>query len=189
MARIPASTRDMSASEEFDESVVQLVADHQAALRGFVMAMMPGSSDVDDVVQEVNLLVWRKRSEYEPGTDFKAWVLTIAKFQVMGAWRDQKRRKESVMTEEVLTKLLDQGIEAARETAVPRHDVLWECLETLRPVDRALILRRYFDERPIKKLAAELGRTGDSVKMSLHRIRSALALCVRRRLKLSKGLS
>jgi RNA polymerase sigma-70 factor (ECF subfamily) len=173
----------MPSAGDFEELIVRLVADHQTALRGYVMAMMPGSPDVDDVVQDVNVLVWRKRAEYEPGTDFKAWILTVAKFQVMGAWRDQKRRKESVLPEEVLVKLLDEGVEASRSAKVPRHEVLWECLETLRPADRGLILRRYFDGRPIKNLAGELGRGADSVKMSLHRIRSALAQCVTRRLK------
>jgi RNA polymerase sigma-70 factor (ECF subfamily) len=174
----------MPSSEDSDEMMVQLVADNQTVLRGYVMAMMPGSPDVDDVVQEVNALVWRKRAEYKPCTDFRAWILTVAKFQVLGAWRDQKRRKESVLPEEVLVKLLDDGVEATRSAKVPRHEVLWECLDILRPEDRGLILRRYFDGRPIKNLAAELGRGADSVKMSLHRIRSALAHCVTRRLKL-----
>jgi RNA polymerase sigma-70 factor (ECF subfamily) len=181
--------RWMADIADIDEVMVQLVAEHQAALRGFVMAMMPGNAEVDDVVQEVNVLVWRKRGEFEIGTDFKAWLLTVAKFQVMNAWRKQKNRKESVVPEEVLDQLLEQEIEAAAPSAIPRHEVLRECLAGLRPADQALILTRYFDGRNVKQLAAEVGRSADSVKMSLHRIRTLLALCVRRRLSLWEGLS
>ncbi len=179
----------MGETEQFDESVVKLVAEHQSVLRGFVMAMMPGSAEVDDVVQEVNVLIWRKRHEFTLGTDFKAWLLTVAKFQVRNAWRKQRNRRESPVPEEVIDLLLDQGIESATRHVRPRHEVLWECLERLRPTDRGLILRRYFDDRKVRDLAAELGRSADSVKMSLHRIRSLLAMCVRRRLNLREGLS
>ncbi|BCX48634.1 DNA-directed RNA polymerase sigma-70 factor [Haloferula helveola] len=174
----------MARSEDFDESLVQLIAEHQTALRGFVMAMMPGSPDVDDVVQEVNALVWRKRGEFVPGTNFKAWMLTVARFQVLNAWRRQKNRKESHVPEEVLNRLVDQGIESAAKRDQPRKEVLWECIDGLRPVDRALILSRYFDGRKVKELAAEVGRSAESVKVSLHRIRTLLAMCVRRRLHL-----
>lgn len=173
---------------DFDEAVVQLVAEHQSALRGFVMAMMPGNSEVDDVVQEVNVLVWRKRGEFKIGTDFKAWLLTVAKFQVLNAWRKQQNRRESHVPEEVLAQLLEQGSESAPATAIARHEVLRECLGGLRSADQALILSRYFDGRKVKQLAAEVGRSADSVKMSLHRIRTMLALCVRRRLRLWEGL-
>ena len=175
---------EMHQDPKFDEAIVHLVAEHQAPLRGFVAAMMLGSPDVDDVVQEVNQLAWRRRDEFELNTNFKAWILTMAKFTVMSAWRDQRRRKETLMPEELLVKLMDEGAEAPESKAIPRHEALQECLETLRPVDRALILKRYFDDYRVKQLADEVGRSSDSLKMSLHRIRNVLATCVKRRLSL-----
>jgi len=179
---------DVDGPEEFDETVVRLMAEHQAALRGFVMAMMPGSPDVDDVVQEANILVWRKRREFEPGTNFRAWLLTVAKYQVMTARKRLRRRRESSFPEEMLAKLADDA--AAGETPPDvRRKALWECLDHLRPVDKALILRRYFDDLKIKQLAAEAERSADSVKMSLLRIRGVLAECVHRRLRSGEFLS
>ena len=172
----------MSQEPEFDEIIVHLIAEHQMALRGFVSAMMPGNADVNDVVQETNHLVWRKRAEYESNTNFKAWMLTMAKFAVMSAWRDQKRRKESLVPEEVLVKLMDESVEEADTVAAPRHEALRECIDTLRPVDRALILKRYFEDYRVTQLSSEVGRSADSLKMSLLRIRNLLAVCVKRRL-------
>ncbi|MCH7229004.1 sigma-70 family RNA polymerase sigma factor [Haloferula sp. A504] len=180
---------NLEEGDNSDETLVQLVATHQSALRGFVMAMMPGSADVDDVVQEVNALVWRKRREFEIGTNFNAWMLTVAKFHVLNAWRRQRNRRESAFPEDVLAKLVDQAIESSTAAPPSRHKILWECLERLRPTDRALILRRYFDDSSIKQLAAEAGRGVDSVKMSLYRIRNVLATCVRRRILQQRSLS
>jgi RNA polymerase sigma-70 factor (ECF subfamily) len=167
-------------SDKIEEMFVHLVANHQIELRAFVVSMMPGSAEVDDVIQSTNLVVWQKRGEFEIGTSFKAWMFSVAKFQVMAAWRDQKRRKEWALPESVLTKLIEEGVASGSEAIVPRHEILHECLQQLRPEDRGLILRRYFDGRRVKDVAAEAGRGVDSVKMSLHRIRLMLGMCVRR---------
>lgn len=81
-------------SDKMEETFVHQLADHQLELRAFVVAMMPGSAEVDDVVQETNKVMWKKRGEFEIGTSFKALMFSVAKFQVMAAWRDRKRRKE-----------------------------------------------------------------------------------------------
>ena len=167
-------------SDNMEETFVHLVANHQMELRAFVVSMMPGSAEVDDVVQEANKVIWQKRGEFQIGTSFKAWMFSVAKFQVMAAWRDGKRRKEWGLPESVLIKLIEEGVASGDETSVPRHEILHECLEQLRPEDRGLILRRYFDGRRVKEVAAEVGRGEDSVKMSLHRIRLVLGMCVRR---------
>jgi DNA-directed RNA polymerase specialized sigma24 family protein len=97
----------------------------------------------------------------------------------MAAWRDQKRRKEWAVPETVLIQLIDEATATATEESVPRHEVLHECLGRLRPADRSLILRRYFDERSVLEVSAEVERNADSVKMSLRRIRVILGMCVR----------
>jgi RNA polymerase sigma-70 factor (ECF subfamily) len=168
-------------SDNMEETFVHLVANHQMELRAFVVSMMPGNAEVDDVVQESNQVIWQKRGEFEIGTSFKAWMFSVAKFQVMAAWRNQKRRKEWGVPESVLIKLIDEGVASGNEKSVPRHEILHECLEQLRPEDRSLILRRYFDNRRVKELATDVGRDVDSVKMSLRRIRLVLGMCVRRR--------
>jgi len=169
-----------------EQTFVHLVADHQTELRAFVTSMMPGSAEVDDVVQEANKVMWTKRGEFRIGTSFKTWMFTIAKYQVMAAWRDMKRRKEWGLPESVLVKLIDEAVEQGRETRVPEHEVLHKCLNQLPRQDRDLILRRYFDGWKVKAVAAELGRGADSVKVSLRRIRLVLGMCIRRALCLQE---
>ena len=75
--------------------------------------MMPGSAEVDDVVQEANKVSWQKRGEFQIGTSFKAWMFSIAKFKVMSVWRDRKRQKEWGVPEDVLVKLVEEAASSA----------------------------------------------------------------------------
>lgn len=173
----------MSEDPNMEDSFVQLITEHQPQLRAFVLSMMPGNADVDDVIQEANKVIWNKRGSFKVGTSFKAWMFSVAKFEVLSAWRDRKRRKEWTVPESVLLKLLEEGVESATEPSRERIEVLRECLAQLPSNDRALIVRRYFDRRKVKDVAAEAGKGADSVKMSLYRIRLALGSCVRRKLQ------
>lgn len=169
----------MTLDRDNEEEFVHLVVSHQAALRAFVLSLLPGSPEVDDVIQEANAAVWQKRDEFEIGTNFKAWMFSVAKFKVMTHWRDQKRRKEWAVPEETLTQLIEHSEVQGFEQTDFRHDALRLCLQQLRPEDRALIMGRYYQGRGLKELALKIGRKADSVKVSLHRIRLGLRNCVR----------
>lgn len=73
----------MSTPPDIEETFVRLLVSHQAALHAFVLALLPGDPDADDVVQEVNTSIWQKREEFTVGTNFKAWMFTVARFKVM----------------------------------------------------------------------------------------------------------
>lgn len=172
----------MSETPDKEETFLQLVVSHQPALQAFVLSLLPGSPDVDDVVQEANAAVWQKRSDFEIGTNFKAWMFSVAKFKVMAHWRDQKRKKTWAFPEETLRKLIDEAADSTFESRDHRHDALRECLQQLRPADRGLILRRYYEGGSLKDVAAEVGRKAENLKGSLHRIRISLRTCVRSKL-------
>ncbi len=50
--------------------IVGLIARHQTRLRGLVRCLLVRSSDVRDVLQEVNAVLWEKANEFQGGTDF-----------------------------------------------------------------------------------------------------------------------
>jgi RNA polymerase sigma-70 factor (ECF subfamily) len=172
----------MEETPDIEEAFVQLVVTHQAALHAFVLSLLPGDPEVDDVVQEVNTSLWKKRGEFELGTNFKAWMFSVARFKVMALWRDNKRRKVWAVPEETLLSLAEDAQDVCHGEDDPRHDALRQCIRQLRPADRALILRCYFDGYSLQNAAAELGRKAVNLKGSLHRIRMALRGCVKRKI-------
>lgn len=168
----------MPHTPDIEETFVQLMLGHQAALNAFVFSMLPGSPDADDVVQEVNTLVWKKRSEFQIGTNFKEWVFSIAKFKVMALWRDQKRNKVWALPEETLTKLMDEASLIGEDERDLRQDALRECIQQLPNKERSLILSRYMQGNSMKEVADAVGRKADNLKGTMHRIRLSLRACV-----------
>jgi RNA polymerase sigma-70 factor (ECF subfamily) len=166
-----------------EQTFVQLVVSHQAALRAFVLSLLPGSPEVDDVIQETNAEIWVKRGDFRIGTEFKSWMFSVAKFKVLALWRDQQRRKVWTVPDETLMKLVERIEDGAFAATETRHQALRFCLERLKAGDRLLILNRYIVGQNLEKLAQEISRTTDSVKVSLHRIRLALKACMKRRMQ------
>lgn len=166
-----------------EQAFVQLVVNHQPALRAFVLSLLPGSPEVDDVIQETNAEIWVKRGDFRIGTEFKSWMFSVAKFKVMAVWRDRQRRKVWAMPDETLMKLVERIDDGALADTESRHRALRHCVERLKAEDRNLILNRYIAGRSLDELAHEVGRKTDSLKVSLHRIRTALKVCIKRKLQ------
>ena len=70
----------------------RLLVAHQSLIRAYVISLMPGAPDADDVIQNTSEILWKKRANFELGTNFKAWALTTARFQVMA--QQQKMNAE-----------------------------------------------------------------------------------------------
>ena len=164
-----------------EQTFVQLVVNHQPALRAFVLSLLPGSPEVDDVIQETNAEIWQKRGDFRIGTEFKSWMFSVAKFKVMAVWRDRQRCKVWAVPDETLTKLVERIESEAFAETETRQEALRFCLGRLRAEDRLLILNRYIAGQDLDGLARDLGRTKDSLKVSLHRIRVALRACMNRK--------
>ncbi|MCA9013773.1 MAG: RNA polymerase subunit sigma-70, partial [Planctomycetaceae bacterium] len=76
---------------EETESFVQLLTAHQSVLYAYIRSLLPDIEAVQDVLQETNLVLWRRSEEFEAGTNFVAWACKVAYFQVLAFYRDHKR--------------------------------------------------------------------------------------------------
>ncbi|NWK57342.1 sigma-70 family RNA polymerase sigma factor [Verrucomicrobiaceae bacterium N1E253] len=138
--------------------------------------------DADDVIQEVNLVAWKKRKSYSPGTNFQAWIHTIIRYEVLRYWRDVRRSKEFAYPEDFLIMLLEEStVEITNEGLDQRYAHLKPCLSALKDEDRLLILQRYARSMSVGKLSEKIKRNPNSLRVSLHRIRSVLRRCMGKR--------
>ena len=61
----------MSAKPETtEENIIGLITKNQGALRAYIYTLLPDPALVDDILQETNLVIWRKASEYDPARPF-----------------------------------------------------------------------------------------------------------------------
>lgn len=176
--------KDITDSEPVDatEDLVRLIAQSQRRLYGFILALVGRPADAEDVLQEANVVLWRRRSTFQPGSSFLAWAIEIARLQVL-AWRGRDGRRVDLLDDALLAQIAAAAIvESDRETR--SQAALAECLKKLPEPQRALILRRYQPQVAVNTLAAETGKSAKAVSESLRRIRDALRQCIERSLAL-----
>lgn len=164
--------------------VQRLFIQHMVAVRGFVIALMPDFSRVDDVVQETFLTVTEKAGDFEEGTNFRSWVFSIARFKVLEAARSSGS-KEVTFDPEVIEAL------CATESELPDLcqdlQLLAECKEGLATKAKQVIELRYEGACRPPEIAERMGWTVNAVNVALARARKALRECIDRKLKTQEG--
>ncbi len=169
-----------------DDEIVALLTEHQLPLRLYVQALLPGDAAAADVAQQASVLIWRKRSDFELGTNFKAWAFAIARFEVLNYRKKQASEARLVFSEE-MEETFASDLAERRDDTDRRHVALQGCLTKLRDKDRDLLLHRYGGEGTLKDFARETGRSVGGLKVTLHRLRNALLACIERQLKTQEG--
>jgi RNA polymerase sigma-70 factor, ECF subfamily len=161
---------------------VQLLAEHERHLAGYVHALIPSWQDAEDVLQETKLRLWEQFDSFQSGTSFAAWAFTIAGYMVR---RHRKRCQRERIT--FSDDLLDTLAREAAATATPAPDLrlltLIECVKALRTPSRKLLRLFCTGSKKIKDIACELGQSPDATRMALFRIRQSLSECVEKRLR------
>lgn len=76
----PLSLHNQGDHNNSYETFVQLLSRHEQSLRALVFTLLPEMQLADEVIQESCLVLWRKFAEFEPNSDFLAWVCTVARF-------------------------------------------------------------------------------------------------------------
>ena len=75
------------------ELFVELITRYQGRVRVFILSLLPNWADAEEVLQETNLVLWRRFDEFEPGSDFRAWAFQIAYYKVRSFWERQGRER------------------------------------------------------------------------------------------------
>jgi len=163
-----------------DEELLQLITRFQRPLLHYISRQVPRDSDAEDVVQEVNLVIWRKADEYRHGTDFGAWAFKIASFQIM-AFRQKWARDRLQFSDELLVHLAGTDVLGV-EVLDHRRRALQHCLEKLDKGDLELVRLRYESGDAVASVAEKLGRSAQVVYRSLAKIHELLMNCIQRRL-------
>jgi RNA polymerase sigma-70 factor, ECF subfamily len=163
-------------SAEFIEELTRA----QRLLYGFIYSMLRDPAAADDVLQETNLVLWKKSGDFRPGTNFVGWAFQIAQWQVM-AYRKRRQRTREYFDDDLLARLADDA-GGRVERIEQRHRALRDCLKRLRPRQQALISRRYEPGGSVNQIALQNGRSPKAISEALRRIRSILMDCIERTL-------
>jgi RNA polymerase sigma-70 factor (ECF subfamily) len=154
------------------------ITESQGRLYAYIRSLVGSSSTAWDILQETNIVLWKKQNEFRPGSSFEAWSYTVARFQVLAFLRDRNREPLSVLTPELLDAFgADAETEASRfheRLAALRH-----CRGRLAAKSRRLIDLHYDQGLPLAEVAARIGSNANAVKQALFRVRKSLLDCIR----------
>ncbi|MFI4873862.1 MAG: sigma-70 family RNA polymerase sigma factor [Blastopirellula sp. JB062] len=170
----------LNATEQF----IQLLTDHQNRLYGYIYSLIGDRNRTADVLQETNLVLWRKLDEFNPNQAFLPWAFSIARFQVLANVRDRKRDRMLLDTE--LVETLSSEAESMAEQFDTTREALHRCMQTLSSRNRELIERRYFRAMPLTQIAEAISSSPGAIKVALLRVRKQLAACIHQRLAVEK---
>jgi RNA polymerase sigma-70 factor (ECF subfamily) len=158
--------------------VQQLFMVHQQALLAYLLSLVPTLQDAQDLLQDVFLVVSRKAETWSEGSNFLAWVCTIARYEALHFARTNKRAAVLLDTD-VLELLHSESPTVDHlESQINR---LKDCLQRLAPRARELVMLRYHAAEMPEAIAKKLNWTVGAVRVALSRAKETLRECINER--------
>lgn len=161
-----------------DEEFVSRLTACQRDLRAFVLGIVPQHVDADDVLQEVNLALWRKKHLFDPDQDFLRWAFGFAALEVR-SFRSRLAKSRLWFSEETIQTLANEWPDANSFHEDCQH-ALASCLQKLADAEHEVIEAKYRKRMTTKEIAADTGKPLSTVYKTLTRAIASLRDCVKR---------
>jgi RNA polymerase sigma-70 factor (ECF subfamily) len=152
-----------------------LIDRHLAAVRGRIQRMTRCTSDADDIMQEVQLKVWRHLGSYRSDASFRTWMTRVAINEAIQFYR-KANRVPLVHAGTDLAKLASPG-ESPLQACVRAEltERLRAAVERLPAKHRQAVVLHNLQELSVQETARELQATTPAVKTQLFRAKAALS--------------
>ena len=159
----------------------------QRSVRAYLASFVPDGSLLDDCVQEVALVAWKKGPLEEGDQAFLHHALACARHIGMAARRKFHGSRLQLLAPDVAESLADAVAAQARPASsepTDRVEALRHCIGKLSPDQQELIRMRYGDEsaNALSEEAKRAGKNLLTLYKRLERLRSLLRECVTRQL-------
>ncbi len=164
-----------------NERLVGSLTANQGRLYAYILSLTADADAAHDVLQQTNLVLWRKVSEWPDDAPFMAWACRVAYYEVLSHRRDQHRDRLT-FDESLLARLAEESPERGDAEGDPRQRALRKCMARLSEDHRRLLEERYAGAGTVGEIARSRGWTVGSVSQALYRIRQDLLACMRHRL-------
>ena len=146
--------------------------DHVEAIHRFLVALV-GPQEAEDCLQDTLIAALRAYPRLRPGSNARAWALTIARNKAIDSTRAKARRPVPVD---------GAGERAAGSNHLGRTALdpdVWGAVRQLPPRQRAAVALRYASDLAHRDIAIAMGCSEDAARRSVHeglkRLREELA--------------
>ncbi len=139
------------------QRLTQWVADHSAAVYGFLLGATGDRAAAEDLLQEVFFRAWSARRAYCERGQARAYLLTIAHRLAADRVRRGRRRERQIDPGQwQLVEPADCQTPAEELTRTENESRLLAALAELSPPQRRAILLRYYGQLSFEQIAATM---------------------------------
>ncbi len=179
---------------EADRIVEEVLAGDTEAFAGLVRlfqesvwrigaSLLRDRDATDNLVQQVFVDAYLHLDQYETGTDFGAWIRTVARNrlrkELRAAFREDRRL--AAYRERLATRLQAEDSSYQDDSEVYMN-ALRGCRQLLPNRDAALLKMRYERGMSFEAIASNQGQTPEAVQRMISRIRFRLRDCIQKKL-------
>jgi RNA polymerase sigma-70 factor (ECF subfamily) len=148
-----------------------------------LLSLLKNETEAEDAAQETVIKVYLNLKNFRGDSQFRTWVLSIARNEGLGRHRRQTSRREDSLeadtddqngdfTPAILTSWREIPTEALEKKELAA--ILRAGIDSLPEIYRNIILLRDIEGMDIRETAAALGISEGAVKVRLHRARAML---------------
>ena len=182
------------ATPEADRIVAEVLAGDTQAFAGLVRlyqvtvwriaaALLRDRDATENLVQQVFVDAYFHLDQYARGTDFGAWIRTVARNRLRKELRTAGREDRRLATyRERLAERIKADADDARDDSDAYVAALRGCRQALPPRDAALVRMRYEKGLSFEAIAERQGQSPEAVQRMISRIRFRLRDCIHHKL-------
>jgi RNA polymerase sigma-70 factor, ECF subfamily len=170
----------------------ELIRPCERSIYFLLLSLLGNEADAEDAAQETVIKVYRNLHLFRGESQFRTWVLSIARNEGLGRLRKLASRREDSLEAEmeeqggdytpaILTSWREIPTEALERKEL--SDLLKAAIDQLPENYRNVILLRDIEELDVRETAVVLGISEGAVKVRLHRARAMLQRTLAPKLK------
>jgi RNA polymerase sigma-70 factor (ECF subfamily) len=161
----------------------ELIRPCERSIYFLLYSLLRNEADAEDAAQETAIKVYRNLHLFRGDSQFRTWVLSIARNEGLGRLRKTESRREDSLdaltdgeagdfTPAILTSWREVPLESLERKEL--GGLLRQAIEGLPAIYRNVVLLRDIEEMDVRETAVALGITEGAVKVRLHRARALL---------------
>jgi RNA polymerase sigma-70 factor (ECF subfamily) len=169
-----------------------LIKPCERAIYFLLFSLLRNEVEAEDAAQDTAIKVYLNLKNFRGDSQFRTWVLSIARNEGLGRLRKTASRREDSLdaeTDETTGDYTPAILTSWREvpsTALEQKELgalLRQAIDGLPEIYRNVVLLRDIEEMDVRETAAALGTSEGAVKVRLHRARALLQKHLAPRLK------
>jgi RNA polymerase sigma-70 factor, ECF subfamily len=148
-----------------------------------LLSLLRNEAEAEDAAQDTAIKVFQNLQNFRGDSQFRTWVLSIARNEGLGRLRKQGTRREDSLnagtdeqsgdyTPAILTSWREIPSEALERKELGA--MIRAAIDELPEIYRNVVLLRDIEEMDVRETAGALGITEGAVKVRLHRARAML---------------